>query len=404
MTSGVEIPYGCYWSTPFCKWQGSLEHLHAIELAAWVCRRELERRCIDGRLIDHGVLGTTVIQRHGFYGLPWLTGLAGLGHVAGPSLAQACATGVRLLHSGMQEIASGMADVALAISADRCSNSAHVYYPERSGAGGTGSHEDWLLDAFSCDPLGNHSMLQTAENVARKYSITTREQHEVVLRRLEQYRDALLENRAFQRRFMNLPFEVPDRGFKKIRCTLEGDEGIYESTPEGLQRLKPLLPDGTVTFGGQTHPADGNVAVLLARSGRAAELSRDPSIRIELIGFGHARAELAFMPEATVPAARMALQRAGIDSKELAAIKTHNPFALNDIVLSRAIGISWETMNNYGCSLIWGHPNGPTGLRSVVELVEELTIRGGGFGLFTGCAAGDSAMAVVVKVTGRDRA
>jgi len=404
MKSGIEIPYGCYWSTPFARWQGSLQHLHSIEFAAWVCRKELERCSIDGRLIEHATLGTTVIQHHGFYGLPWLTGLAGLTHVAGPTLSQACATGVRLLLSGVQEIASGLADVSLAVAADRCSNSPHVYYPNPSGPGGTGRNEDWLLEAFNCDPLGNHGMLQTAENVARKHSITTEEQHEVVLRRLEQYREATSNDRAFQRRFMSLPFEVPRADLKKIQSSLEGDEGIYDSTAEGLKRLKPLLPGGTVTYGGQTHPADGNAGLLLASGTRAAELSRDRAIRIELLGFGQARAELAHMPEATIPAARAAMQRAGITAKQLTAIKTHNPFAVNDILLSRALESGWEHMNNYGCSLVWGHPNAPTGLRSVIELIEELTIRGGGYGLFTGCAAGDSAMAVVLKVGHRDRA
>ncbi|MEL0113055.1 MAG: hypothetical protein VW835_15095, partial [Rickettsiales bacterium] len=76
-----------------------------------------------------------------------------------------------------------------------------------------------------------------------------------------------------------------------------------------------------------------------------------------------------------------------------------NPFAVNDIVFCRETGYDVEKMNNYGCSLIWGHPQGPTGLRAVCELIEELVIKGGGYGLFTGCAAGDSAMAVVVEVT-----
>ena len=55
-------------------------------------------------------------------------------------------------------------------------------------------------------------------------------------------------------------------------------------------------------------------------------------------------------------------------------------------------------MNNFGCSLVWGHPQGPTGLRALIELIEELAIRGGGTGLFQGCAAGDTAMAAVVRV------
>jgi acetyl-CoA acetyltransferase len=83
---------------------------------------------------------------------------------------------------------------------------------------------------------------------------------------------------------------------------------------------------------------------------------------------------------------------------QLNAIKTHNPFALNDIVFARETGADVMQMNNYGCSLVWGHPNAPTGLRSIIELIEELALRGGGVGLFTGCAAGDTAMAMVVKV------
>jgi acetyl-CoA acetyltransferase len=62
------------------------------------------------------------------------------------------------------------------------------------------------------------------------------------------------------------------------------------------------------------------------------------------------------------------------------------------------MGVKKEAMNNYGSSLVWGHPQGPTGMRLIMELIEELVLLGGGYGLFTGCAAGDTAAAVVVKV------
>lgn len=84
--------------------------------------------------------------------------------------------------------------------------------------------------------------------------------------------------------------------------------------------------------------------------------------------------------------------------KKIDAIKTHNPFAVNDIVFARETGTDLMAMNNYGCSLVWGHPNAPTGMRSTIELIEELVVRGGGTGLFTGCAAGDTAMALIVDV------
>lgn len=400
--ASVEIPYGCYWSTPFTRWQGALAHLNAVQFGAWVAKREMERRAIDPSVVDHGVLGITVFQHHSFFGLPWFTGLAGMGHVTGQTLSQACATGARALLAGKQEIDNGMATVALIATTDRCSNGPHVYYPEPGGPGGTGTHEDWVMDNFSCDPLGGNSMTQTAENVARKRGISTAEQHEVVLRRLEQYRDALANGRAFQKRYMTLPFEVPNRSLKKIQQTIEGDEGIFESTAEGLAKLQPVIPGGTVTFGGQTHPADGNAAVIVATAERARQLSRDAKIRVELLGFGQARAAQAYMPEAPVPAAKAALSRAGVDVKNLRAVKTHNPFAVNDIVLARELAFPLERINNFGCSLVWGHPQGPTGLRSIIELIEELALAGGGYGLFTGCAAGDSAMAVVLKVSDRE--
>jgi len=401
MYDSIEIPYGCYWSTPFVKWQGSLQHLHSLEFAAWVLKRELEHRAIDPALITHGVLATTVMQRRSFYGLPWLTGMAGLKHVPGPTLNQACASGTRMLLAGIQEIASGLTEVSLLIAADRLSNGAHVYYPEPGRPGGTGSSEDVVLESFACDPLGGHSMLQTAENVAKKHGISMTEQHEVTLRRLEQYREALKDNQAFQRRYMTLPFEVPRPDLRKIETTLQGDEGVFASTAEGMARLKPILPGGSVTYAAQTHPADGNAVMFVAASAVAQRISRNPRLRIRAMGFGQARADLAYMPEATIPAAQAALRQSGLAATQLHAVKTHNPFAVNDIVLSRALGFPLQDMNNFGCSLIWGHPQGPTAVRSLIELIEELVIRGGGNGLFTGCAAGDSSVAVVLSVDDR---
>lgn len=399
MNYKAEIPYGAYWSTPFARWQGSFSNLHSVEFAAHVARLELARRKIDPKVFDYGVMGFSVPQKHSFFGLPWLTGLIGAHGVGGPTLMQACATGVRTLLAAAQEIEVGMASAALVLNCDRTSNGPHLYYPNPRAPGGTGAAEDWVMDNFGCDPLGGHSMLTTAENVAKRHGFSTAEQHEVVLRREQQYRESLADGAAFLKRFMTLPFQVPASGFKKTASTLEADEGVSHSTAEGLAALKPVAPGGTVTFGGQTHPADGNAALVVTTRERARELASNPKIAVRLHGFGQARAELAYMPEATVPAAQRALAQAGLRIDQIAAIKTHNPFAINDLLFARANGVDWHTMNNHGCSLVWGHPQAPMGTRSIIELIEELALRGGGFGLFTGCAAGDTAMAVVLEVT-----
>ena len=397
----VEIPYGAYWSTPFAKWQGSLQHLHAMKFAAHVAKGWLAEREIDARSFDTGVFGMTNNQYQSFYGAPWPLYEIGATHTPGHMITQVCATGARVVFAGASEIQLGLADQALLIAADRCSNGPHIYYPAPKGPGGYGQSEDQVTYNMMNDAIGGHSMLKTAENVAAKFQISKGEQDEVTLRRFEQYQDALADDHAFQRRYMTLPFSVPKHNFKGEDAVMAGDEGVFATSAEGLAKLRPTLEGGTVTFGSQTHPADGNVGLILTHPDRAKELSKDPSIKVTLRGFGQSRADLKFMPEAPIAASQKALDHAGVKISDIAAIKSHNPFAVNDLAFAKAMGIDVMGMNNYGCSLIWGHPQGPTGLRAIVELIEELAIKGGGLGLFQGCAAGDSSMAVVVEVSSR---
>jgi acetyl-CoA acetyltransferase len=372
--------------------------LHSLRFAARVATQALAARDIAPSVFDFAVLGTTVPQQHSFYGAPWLMALLGNSNVSGPTIAQACATGARILAAACDEIARGDASAVLTLAADRTSYGPTLVYPSAAGAGGAAQVENWVLDNFARDPHAGVAMIQTAENVAAQYGVTTQEQNDVTIQRYTQYGAALAEDRAFQRRFMLLPLDVPDARFRKTVHRMEGDEGVHEATPEGIAARRPVLEGGTVTSAGQTHPADGNAAIIVTTAERAAELTRDPAISVRILAFGQAREKVAHMPAAPIPAARRALARAGLSIGDMAAIKTHNPFVVNDIVFARAFDVDVNRMNNFGCSLVWGHPQGPTGVRAIIELIEELALRGGGYGLFVGCAAGDSAMALVLHV------
>lgn len=397
--SKVYIPYGAYWSSPFCKWQGSFADQHPILFGAEVARKALAERKLSPEIFDAMCLGWTVPSHHSFYGGPWIAALLGNDRITGPILSQACATGVRCCAYGGAEIEVGNSEVFLALTADKCSNGPHIYYPDPQGPGGTGAKEDWVFDNFGYDPYGKQAMVQTAENVAKREGITTEEQNEVALLRYEQYQKALANDRAFQKKYMVSPLEVKDAKGRRTLATVITDEGVFPSTKDGLAKLKPVLKDGTVTFGGQTYPADGNAGIVLATREKAKELSKDKAIEIQLIASAQSRVEKAHMPAANEPAVRTVLARAGIGVSDLKAVTTHTPFAVNDVFLSRKLEKPITFFNRYGCSLVWGHPQGPTGMRSIMELIEELAELGGGYGMFTGCAAGDTAGALVLKVT-----
>ncbi|MHC5081842.1 MAG: thiolase family protein [Planctomycetota bacterium] len=391
------IPYGGYWSTPFSKWQMSFSTLHPIPFVAETTKRFFSERGIEASAFDGVVLGITIPQKHLFYGAPWYAGLIGAETITGPMIGQACATGARCVDTAAHQVDSGAREAILVATADRCSNGPHIYYPNPMGPGGTGDKEDWVWDNFGFDPFARNAMIQTAENVAKEEGVPREEQDEIALLRYDQYKEALKDDKAFQRKYMLLPVEINPSG-RKVIATVDGDEGVFPTTPEGLKKLKPVMKEGSVTFGSQTFPADGNAGILVTSQGRAAELSKDKKIEVQVVSFGEGRTKKGFMAKAIVPAGNAALKAAGIGMKDVKAIKTHNPFAVNDVYFCREFGVKPEAMNRYGSSLVYGHPQGPTGTRLIIELIEELAELGGGFGLFDGCAAGDTGAALVIKV------
>jgi acetyl-CoA acetyltransferase len=308
---------------------------------------------------------------------------------------QACSTSTTILNLLAKDIELGVYEVGYLLAADRCSNGPHTIWPTPLGPGGMPEREDWMMDNFEGTPRHHAFMAQTAENVAKEVAITKEECDAVVLRRFQQYQMALANDRAFQKRYMFAPEVTVTKKQKKL---LEQDEGWTPTSAEGLARLKPQFPGGVLSFGAQTFPADGNAGIIVTTREKARELSADAKIEIQIISYGFARVKPMFMPSAPVPAAEMALANAGMKVTDVKAIKTHNPFAVNDLFFAKKFGIDVMGMNNYGSSLIYGHPQGPTAARAVIEMIEEMVLLGGGYALFTGCAAGDTSAAMVLKV------
>lgn len=389
------LPASGYWSTPFCKWQGSFAALHPLRFAADATTKALTARGIAASEFDNLVLGWTIPSKQSFYGTPWLAGMIGAPGITGAIISQACATSAAALAHAAQRVECRGSKASAVILADKCSNGPHLYYPNPAAPGGTGDAENWVMDSFNEDPWAKNSMLQTAENVAKEAGITREQQDALTAHRYAQYQAGV--ESGFQKRYMLTPYEVNPSG-RKVVATVETDEGVFPTTVEGLAKLRPVMRDGgTVTFGSQTHPADGNAGLVVCDEDRAKALGKGEA-PIQVISYGEARVEKGYMAKAVVPAARRALDAAGIGIGDVAVIKTHNPFAVNDIFFARELEIDPESFNNNGSSLIFGHPQGPTGARLIMEGVEEARAKDGGYVLFAGCAAGDTAAAMVLKV------
>jgi len=387
------IPVGFAWSSPFVRWQGALAGMSSLDMAVDVTRRALAERGLAPDQVEKIVLGWTVPQPQIFYGAPTVAARIGADGVSGPMISQACATSAVCVESAALGVEGGDG-LTLVVATDRTSNGPVLLYPQPNGMGGAPRVENWVLDNFARDPWAGEAMVATAENVAREADLAKPELDAVTLLRYQQYQAALARDREFQKRYM-VPVAVPVSR-RETRMVIE-DEGVYDTTAEGLAALKPVTPEGVVSFGTQTHPADGCAGAVVTTVERARELSRGAGVA-RILGTGQARVEKAYMPKAPVPAAQAALAGAGIGIEAVDVVTTHNPFAVNDLWVSRQTGYPVERMNPYGCSLVYGHPQGPTGLRLIAELIEALRERGGGTGLFTGCAAGDTGAAVVIRV------
>ena len=370
---------------------------NAIVLGANTAKRWFASRDLDPTELEYLYFGMTIAQNRMFYSHNWAGAIImdGRKNLPGLFVHQACTTSATCIHLAAVNIEAGTFETAFALMTDRCSNGPHLIWPNPMGPGGEVISENWNMENFNNDPWGGMKMIQTAEAVARDAGITREECDAVALRRYEQYLDALANDRAFQKRYM-FPAEV--RISKKKVLMIEEDEGVIPCTKEGLAALKSVEPNGILTYGAQTHPADGNCGFIITTRGKARELSADPAKDIKIVSYGFARVGKARMASAPVPAAEMALKNAGLKIKDIKAIKTHNPFAVNDVNMAKKMNFDVMWMNNYGSSMIYGHPQGPTAGRLIAELIEELVLLGGGYGMFAGCAAGDTGASLIVKV------
>jgi len=390
----ARIPYGTWGSSYFPAWQMSpLAEVNIGQFAGESMGRILGLKKVPKSELEYLLIGSTIPWHWKFWNAPLVASCLGT-RIPGHHLEQACATGLQTVLAAGAEVQSGSSSVVGALTFDRTSDSPVGVFPERRSYERTMVLND-VWENFGFDPSAgaNQAMITTAGNTARKYKIDRKEVDELSFYRHQQYFNTL-ESNFFQRVLVPLDvLNMQGRSMGKVDC----DSGIRRLSIGELYALREL--DTCVTTGTQTHASDGIATLLVTDETKARELSLRPEIDIRFVAKSEVRTLPAFMPEAPGLAVQKILKQTGLTMEDMAVVKNHNPFAVNDAIFAKVMNYDWRKMNTTGCSLVWGHPQGPTLTRVLIEALEEAVDIGGGYVMIFGCAAGDVGITAIFKVT-----
>ncbi len=388
----ARIPYGTWGSSYFPAWQTSgLAEVNIGQFAGEAMARIMGLRHVPKSEIEYLVIGSTIPWHWKFWTAPMVASCMGQ-RIPGYHVEQACATGLQAVMLGGAEIETGAKDVAGVLTFDRTSDSPVGVFPERRAHQRTHAIAD-VWDNFGFDPATGRAMITAAGITARKYRIERHEVDDIAYLRNEQYWKA--KDSGFLDKVL-VPIDLLNVAGKPLG-RIDEDKGVRRISLGSVRAQREL--DTCVTGAGQTHASDGMATLLVTTAEKAKELSSRPEIEIRFVGKAEARTEPSLMPEAPAFAVKKLLDRVGLSMDDVKVAKNHNPFAVNDAVFQKVTGYDWKKLNQTGCPLVWGHPQGPTLTRVLIEALEETVQLGGGYAIVFGCAAGDVGIAALFEVS-----
>ena len=306
-----------------------------------------------------------------------------------------CASGLKALTLGAQEIALGEADVVVAGGMENMSLAPYLLPKARWGYRMDVSSKGELIDLMVYDGLweifyGYH-MGFTAENIAERYKISREEQDELGLMSHQRAR-AAITNGIFKEEIV--PVEIPQR--KGDPIIFDTDERPMDTSLEKMAKLRPAFTkEGTVTAGNASGINDAAAAVVMMSKDKAQELGLKPLVTIK--AFASGGVDPAYMGLGPIPAVKKVLKATGLQIKDIDVIELNEAFASQAIACVRELGFDMERTNIHGSGISLGHPIGCTGARVTVTMINEMRRRKAKYGLCTMCIGGGQGMAMIVE-------
>jgi len=396
MTTRPDIVFLSGVRTGFGSFGGALKDLSATELGTFAARAAIERAGVSPSDVDHVVVGNAMqTSADGAYIARHVALRAGC-RIETPALTvnRLCGSGFEAIVQGAQQILLGESRVVLAAGSESMSQAPHVVRGIRWGTklGQSPPLEDllWLLltDAYCGCPMGI-----TAENLAVKYGIS-RAQVDAFALRSQLAAKAAWAAGWFADELCAVP--LTNRKTKQPEPWAADEHMRPDTTLDGLARLTPVFKkDGVVTAGNASGISDGAAACILATRAFADERGLEPIGR--LVSWGVAGVPPEIMGIGPAPAARQALERAGMTLAQMDRVEVNEAFAAQYLAVEQELGLDRARTNVEGGATAVGHPLGASGTRITVHLLHTLRRLGKKYGLGSACIGGGQGIAVIVE-------
>jgi acetyl-CoA acyltransferase 2 len=375
---------------------GKFKDVSAMELGARAIEGAIAKSGVSKDEIDHVVMGNaSQNSRYSIYGARHSALYAGLAHTV-PALTvnRICGSGLQSVVTASQMLLLNEATCVAAGGFESMSQAPHVIRGLREGLrfGADTKLEDALFDSL-LDPFCNFFMAQTAENLAKEYSISREAQDEYAYRSHAEGAKAVKAGK-FAAEIVGVKVK---RG--KDEVVIDQDDHIKpDTTIEGLAKLRAAFgKEGTVTAGNASGIVDGGAAVIVTTAARAKAANRKPLATIR--SWAISGVEPRIMGIGPVPSIKDACKKAGITVGQLDLIEINEAFSAQYLACEKALELDRSKVNVNGGAIALGHPLGATGTRLLLTLVRELSERGKRWGAASACIGGGQGIAVVVENT-----
>jgi len=377
---------------PIGRFGGSLREVSDWDLGTIVIAEAMKRAGLRGDEIDE------VIMAHGFRtgDLPANSSRAVALKAGIPieipqfTINKACGGSLRAISLAAQIIKAGEGDIIVAGGMESMSRAAYILPKVRWGS--RLGHAQLVDQLVLLDPISGFSLGGTGENVAELYKISREDQDWFALLSQEKAEKAIKSNK-FKEEIVAV--QVPQPGRSPVIFDTD-EHPRFGTTLEELSKLKPAFKEnGTITAGNASGLNDGASAVVVMSRKKAKEKGIHPLVSIRSYASVGVKPEI--MGIGPIPATQQALQKAGLELKDIDLIELNEAFAAQCLAVIRELNFDMEKVNVNGGAIALGHPISATGCILLNKITYEMKRRNSQFGLVTMCIAGGQGIAMIVE-------